>query len=647
MNRRCLQWRFFYFSSGNQRWISRTEIVSSFKNFFIHEASEISNPMKKYFRLFLSLVLFQSCVMVGVARIVNVSTYSSLLTACQSALAHDTIILASGTYTIIGASRIMITNRPGPVLVKSATGNPANVIIEGQGQDNQNVQMVFNLDNSPQWTFQNLTVRNSYYHGFKFDHNSTDCVLRNVVMRDHGESGVKGTSDPATGQYPDRLLIEDCDIGFTNTNGGTRSVVEGVDGVGVNDWVIRRSKFVNIQKSGNPAYAIFTKGNSSNTIIEQCSFHNCFIAASFGGGGTAPQFFRDNNTQYEHRNGIIRNNVMIRTSDAGVYINKGKDCKIYNNTIFECILTIQLRFVESSGFVRNNLVKVSPNNANEPIIRLRDGATMLANQANMAGINSYFVQPIGADAQLDLHLKANTAPVNAGVDVAPDVTNDFDGYARPFGAAYDIGAFEFGAIPVELSSFTAAIHNEGILLQWQTDSETNNAGFFIERNDAITSQAEHPEAWRKVGFVTGNGTTKSIAHYKFLDRIIRDTPQNIFPVRYRLKQIDFDGSSEYSHTIQLDIPFPDIALIKVDNYPNPFSDRTLVRLKGASFQLDPSSPVFMYSPDGKRIDSFSFSLQKNTVEIFIQHPDLRSGKYFLLLRTTSGSVIHPLTVLRR
>lgn len=647
MNRRCSQWRFFYISFGNKRLISRTEIVSSFRNIFIHVASQISNPMKNTLRLFSSLILFQTCALLSTARIVHVSTYSSLLTACQYALAQDTIIIASGTYTIIGASRIMITNRPGPILVSGTTGNPANVIIEGQGQDNPNVQMVFNLDNSPQWTFQNLTVRKSYYHGFKFDHNSTDCVLRNVVMRDHGESGVKGTSDPATGQYPDRLLIEDCDIGFTNTNGGTRSVVEGVDGVGVNDWIIRRSRFLNIQKSGNPAYAIFTKGNSSNTIIEQCSFFNCFIAASFGGGGTAPQYFRNNDTQYEHRNGIIRNNVMIRTSDAGVYINKGKECKIYNNTLFECILTIQLRFVETSGYVRNNLVKISPNNANEPIIRLRDGATMLANQANMVGINSYFVQPIGADAQLDLHLKSNTAPVNAGVDVAPDVTNDFDGYARPFGAAYDIGAFEFGAIPVELSSFTATVHYEGILLQWQTDSETNNAGFFIERNDAFTSQGEHPEAWRNVGFVTGNGTTKSIAQYKFLDSIRRDTPQNIFSVRYRLKQVDFDGSSEYSRTIQLDFLLPDMASIKVNNYPNPFSDRTLVRLTGASFQLDASNPVFMYSSDGKLIDSFSFSVQRNTMEVYIRNPDLRSGKYFLLLRTTSGFVIQPLTVLRR
>jgi len=91
--------------------------------------------------------------------------------------------------------------------------------------------MIFNLDDSPRWTFENLTTRNSYYHGFKFDHTSTDCVLRNVVMLDHGESGVKGTSDPAAGTYPDRVLVEGCTIGFTKPTGGTRSEIGQHDDV--------------------------------------------------------------------------------------------------------------------------------------------------------------------------------------------------------------------------------------------------------------------------------------------------------------------------------------------------------------------------------------------------------------------------------
>jgi hypothetical protein len=147
--------------------------------------------------------------------------------------------------------------------------------------------MVFDLTDSPRWTFEGLTTRQHYYHGFKFNGSSTDCVLRNIRMRDHGESGVKGTSEPAAGVYPDRLRVERCDIGFSTSRGGTRSVVEGIDGVGVNG--MGRSKQPALSMSCIPAASptgVFTKGNSSDTIIENNRFENCDIGASFGGGGT-------------------------------------------------------------------------------------------------------------------------------------------------------------------------------------------------------------------------------------------------------------------------------------------------------------------------------------------------------------------------
>lgn len=416
------------------------------------------------------------------ARTVNVSTYAQLKSACQSAEPGDTILIAPGVYTISDASRIMVSNHPGPVLVRGTGTTPYSVVVEGLGQDNENVQMVFNLDNCPQWTFENLMTRNSYYHGFKFDKASTDCVLRNVVMRDHGESGVKGTSDPAAGVYPDRLLVEHCDIGFTTSIGGTRSVVEGIDGVGVKDWVIRSSRFVNVQKGGSSAYAIFTKGNSMNTIIEACRFENCFIAASFGGGGTGIPFFRDGDSKYEHRNGIIRNNVMIHCSDAGVYINKGLNCKVYNNTLIECELTIQLRFAETSGYVRNNLVVRSPHNPNEPIIRIRDGASILANEQNLAATKSDFVTVLaGNDSTMDFHLAEGSAAIDAGVNVQEDVPTDIDGDPRPQRNLFDAGADERSlpntvAFQPETSEFSvlscrASCSTSSLLLRFVTTRE--------------------------------------------------------------------------------------------------------------------------------------------------------------------------------
>lgn len=309
--------------------------------------------------------------------IVRVSTFPALLAACQSAVPGDLIEIAKGVYTIDGKTRIAIDNRPGPVLVRGETGDPADVIIQGKGQDDEQVQMIFDLTDSPRWTFQDLTTRNSYYHGFKFNADSSDCVLRHVVMRDHGESGVKGTSDPDKGRYPDRLTVENCDIGFTTDRGGTRTVVEGIDGVGVNGWHIVGNHFLNVRHPGSVAYAVFTKGNSADTVIENNRFDNCDIGASFGGGGTGVPFFRDHDTRFEHRGGVIRNNRIVGCSDAGIYLNKACDARVYGNQLIDCVLGIALRFPQTTAWVYDNTVKLTDQYPGEPAIRVRDGATLL------------------------------------------------------------------------------------------------------------------------------------------------------------------------------------------------------------------------------------------------------------------------------
>ncbi len=316
-------------------------------------------------------------------RIVRVTTFAELKKAVQTALPHDLILISPGVYRIENASRLFISDRPGPVTVKGQTGKPGDVTIEGAGQDDASVSILFNLNNSPHWTFQDFSTRNSYFHAFKFDGGSSDCTLKNLHMRNHGEGGIKGTFDLAGKRFPDRLTVEGCDIGFTQKTGGTRSVVEGIDGVAVNDWKIRDCRFVNIQKGGAPAYGVFTKGSSSGTIIENCRFEGCFIGASFGGGGTDPRFFRNGDRRYEHRGGAIRNNVMLRCTDAGIYLNKANEAAIFGNVLYECGLTIQLRYPQTSAKVRNNRIKPASSNPGEPAVRVRDGAVLLLNENNL------------------------------------------------------------------------------------------------------------------------------------------------------------------------------------------------------------------------------------------------------------------------
>ncbi len=130
-----------------------------------------------------------------------------------------------------------------------------------------------------------------------------------------------------------------------------------------------------------------------------------------------------------------------------------------------------------------------------------------------------------------------------------------------------------GVLPVELISFSALIKDNSVELIWDTTTEINNYGFNVERR---------PETgdWEKVGFVPGNGNSNAPKSYSFKDEEV--PPGKVY---YRLKQIDFDGTFEYSNTIELQMTnsLPTNFVLN-QNYPNPFNPTTVI-----SYQLSADS----------------------------------------------------------
>lgn len=118
-------------------------------------------------------------------------------------------------------------------------------------------------------------------------------------------------------------------------------------------------------------------------------------------------------------------------------------------------------------------------------------------------------------------------------------------------------------IPVELMTFTASLTGSSVALNWSTASEINNLGFDIERKDINTQ-------WEKIGFVSGNGTTTEAQSYSFIDNELRNGNYS-----YRLKQIDFDGTFEYSQIVEVEINILETFDLS-QNYPNPFNPVTTI-----------------------------------------------------------------------
>ncbi|MEL7248066.1 MAG: T9SS type A sorting domain-containing protein [Bacteroidota bacterium] len=125
----------------------------------------------------------------------------------------------------------------------------------------------------------------------------------------------------------------------------------------------------------------------------------------------------------------------------------------------------------------------------------------------------------------------------------------------------------FSIVPVEWATFRGEIQNEQILLHWSTASEVNNWKFAIQRST-------DGKTWEEVGAVLGQGTTYEHTTYEFTDK----TPR-LGANYYRLKQIDWDGSSSYSTILLFDLGDRTAPIFRI--YPNPASEVLYFEIPGA------------------------------------------------------------------
>jgi hypothetical protein len=191
-----------------------------------------------------------------------------------------------------------------------------------------------------------------------------------------------------------------------------------------------------------------------------------------------------------------------------------------------------------------------------------------------------------------------------------------------------VGEIHYDAVvPVELVSFSASVsyqeNGNVVELSWATATEMNNQGFYVER------KSSHSD-WTSLSFVQGQGTTTETHFYSYQDVDVATGSYS-----YRLKQMDFDGSSKYynlGNVVEVSTPY---TYSLSQNYPNPFNPSTTI-----SWQLknDGFVTLKVYDQLGKEVATLvNEEKPAGSYEIEFNASSLASGVYYY--RISSGNFV--------
>jgi TQXA domain-containing protein len=192
---------------------------------------------------------------------------------------------------------------------------------------------------------------------------------------------------------------------------------------------------------------------------------------------------------------------------------------------------------------------------------------------------------------------------------------------------------DWGALPVELASFNASVTGRNVDLNWTTSSESNNAGFDIERRSVENNE------WTKVGNVSGNGTSTQIHDYSYTDKNVLTGKYN-----YRLKQTDYNGNFEYHNlTSEINVGTPNSFSLK-QNYPNPFNPTTKIDFDIA---VEGKVRLTVYNTSGKEITTLVNDFRTAGYHsVTFDARNISSGIYYYKLESNGVSKVMKMTLLK-
>lgn len=181
---------------------------------------------------------------------------------------------------------------------------------------------------------------------------------------------------------------------------------------------------------------------------------------------------------------------------------------------------------------------------------------------------------------------------------------------------------EISIIPVELTSFAASNDRNNVTLNWATATEVNNSGFQIERKLNGTNE------WTNLSFVSGKGTSTERNNYSYMDKGL-----TVGKYSYRLKQVDLDGTFEYSPVIEVDVNAPNEYTL-YQNYPNPFNPSTTIEY---SLPEKADVTISIYTAIGELVTTLvNGTVESGYQKVNFNASNLTSGTYIYQIKAVGA-----------
>mgnify|MGYP000082453513 CR=1 FL=1 len=383
---------------------------------------------------------------------VTPSQANDLPSIIASANTGDTILLEDGVYksTLSGeGSRRLIFRTPG-ITLRSASGDPTKVIIDGEYNTNELVYVTTDDITVAEVTL--TRARDHLVHATGDGATTTrNLQLHRVHFVDAGEQFVKINSTTQDGYADDGEIT--CSR-FELTDAGRPEIERspggcytgGVDAHAARGWRIAHNHFEGIYCAGEglAEHAVHFWRSSRDTIVENNTIIDCARGIGFGLGGpvekrTYPDDPYAGVGSIEHFDGVIRNNVIfadIDFYDTGIELQYARGARVYHNTVMSTedaagfYTSIDYRFETTLVELHNNIARR---------ITSRNGG-MANREGNLEGLAlDLFVDPLNGD----FHLVEGAAAIDAGVSLGMDSGLDLDGLPREDDKP-DVGADEYG-----------------------------------------------------------------------------------------------------------------------------------------------------------------------------------------------------------